>query len=224
MGLTEGLRNTFRSLCGNQPFLLDACAFHYMDQPAGDSAPGPQALEAKITPELRSYFLQLEEILKGGAKLEKLCQVVVGPQLDVTPDDVAWLIGYGLLIEDCDGRLSPFSESLRQYVRHVSRHIQIEPLWDETEIALRCAIARRLEALYEEGWVEFLRRAKPVLVSRCESKMEAEHRNFGPNSSTDLLDYTIPDELWTRWPWIGNKLEPRFLEDQNRRGRRASKR
>ncbi len=198
VALEAAERQEVLALCGGNPYLLDRVAFHAWEHVAqGERI--DSAWIRDIGGELvRDYLPQVSTILQDGPMLSKAVQVVVGPQWDVTREDVSALCELGVLREEEQGELRCFSRTFEDHLRLVGRDIDIWPLWRDTERALREVLERHLEQLYGSDWPDGLVRAHPnrrSMIEECQKKREREAESFG-GAPASLLAYTYPMQLY----------------------------
>ena len=161
----------------------------------------------------REYHQQVTEVLEDGPMLSKAIQVIVGPQWDVTAEDVAALCELGVL-RDEDGILRGFSRAFEDHLRIMGRSIHIWPLWRDTERALRDVLERNLEGNFGPMWPNALGKARPKLkpmIDECRKLRDAEQQKFGlHNAEPSLLSYSYPMDLYkimsADWANLGEPL------------------
>jgi hypothetical protein len=161
---------------------------------------------------IREYFDQVITVLRDGSMMNKLTQVVAGPQWNLGPDDVAQLIDYGVLLQS-GRRLAPFSEAFGEYVRFVEHSVEIWPLWRDTERTLREALDTLLIGTFGEAWSSQIKRARPnltKLVQVWEEKQQKEQSRFGASAVSGLLAYAYPFDLYqlmaADWAQLGEPI------------------
>ena len=195
LGDTE--RRDVLALCGGNPYLLEGIAFfawEHVEQGERIDSEWIRTIGGKL---VRDYLLQVTTILQDGPMLSKVVQVVVGPQWDVTTEDVAALCELGVLYEE-QGELSGFSRTFEDHLRLVGRDIDIWPLWRDTERALREVLERNLEQVHGSDWPKRLAKARPKLrpmIEKCQAAREQERKQFG-QASASILAYTYPMQLY----------------------------
>ena len=160
-------REEVLALCGGNPYLLDGFAFHAWERADQGERIDSEWIQAIGGELVRDYLPQVSTILQDGPMLSKAVQVVVGPQWDVTTDDLAALHELGVLREE-QGELRGFSRTFEDHLRLVGREIDIWPLWRDTERALRDVLERHLDLVYGSDWPDRLVKARPKLGSIIE--------------------------------------------------------
>ena len=210
-------REEVLALCGGNPYLLDGFAFHAWERADQGDRIDSEWIRAIGGELVRDYLPQVSTILQDGPMLSKAVQVVVGPQWDVTTDDLAALHELGVLREE-QGELRGFSRTFEDHLRLVARDIDIWPLWRDTERALRDVLEHHLGLVYGPDWPDRLVKSRPKLGSRIEDwrkNRERERSLFGRASS--LLAYTYPMDLYalmaSDWPHLGEPLLGRNKQD-----------
>lgn len=197
VALGEAERRDVLALCGGNPYLLEGIAFHAWERVEQGGRIDSEWLRTTGGELVRDYLLQVMTILRDGPMLSKAVQVLVGPQWDVTTEDVAALCELGVLYED-DGELRGFSRAFEDHLRVVGREIDIWPLWRETERALREVLERNLEQLYGSRWPDGLAKARSKFRPKIEEwrkQRDRERRTIG-RASASLLAYTYPADLF----------------------------
>lgn len=145
--------------------------------------------------------------------LSKLVQVLVGPQWDVTQEDVTALREIGALREE-DGVLHGFSPAFEDHLRVVDLGIDTWSLWRDTERVLRDVLERNLESKFGPEWPVALGKAHGRLgpvIEECRKKRNREQQKFGfSNAESSLLSYSYPTELYqimaSDWTHLGEPL------------------
>ena len=149
--------------------------------------------------------------------LSKLLQVVVGPQWDVTKEDVDALCEIGLLQKEEDGGLHGFSREFEEHLEVVSRNVDIWPLWRDTERAIRDFLENNLMTKFGTEWPIRLTQARPNLgkvIGECQNKQDKERqkkeRRLYSGEISPLLYYSYPMDLFqimaADWMSLGEPL------------------
>jgi len=192
-------RDEVVSLCGGHPFLLDAFGYHAWERVDQELRVEINWIGATCGRLVRDYLQQVSTILGDGPMLSKAVQVLVGPQWDVTSDDVDALRDLGVVLQDENGALRGFSRAFEDHLRLVERSIDIWPLWRDTERVLREVLERQLEKTFGGAWPDALVKARPKverLIEACQEKRGREQKSFGARAAPSLLAYTYPMDLY----------------------------
>ena len=190
-------RREVLALCGGNPYLLDGIAFHAWERVKQGERIDSEWIRNIGGDLVRDYLPQVSTILQDGPMLSKAVQVLVGPQWDVTTEDIAALCELGVLHEE-DGELRGFSRTFEDHLRLLGRDIDIWPLWRDTERALREVLERRLEQIHGSDWPNRLVKSRPKLrqmIEEGQERREKERSTFG-RASASLLAYTYPADLF----------------------------
>jgi len=211
--IPEGGRAEIVSVCGGHPFLLDALgyeAWELVDQGGQVELPWITATCDRL---VRGYLQQVSSVLGDSPMLSKAVQVLVGPQWDVTKDDVDALCDLGVILQDEKGGLRGFSRAFEDHLSVMERCIDIWPLWRDTERALRDVLESGLQQAFGAAWPEALVKARPKLksvIDGCIEKQEREQKRFGASAAQSLLAYTYPMDLYqlmgADWGKLGEPL------------------
>lgn len=211
--LGEAERREVLTLTGGHPYLLDAFGYHAWEQFDHRREIGVEQIESICGNLAREYHDQATEVLGDGPMLSKLVQVLVGPQWDVTREDVSALCEIGVLREEC-GILRGYSSAFEDHLRIVELGIDIWSLWRDTERALRDVLEGSLKGKFGVEWPTALGRAHPKLESKideCRRKRDRERLKFGfGKGDPSLLSYSYPSDLYqimgTDWASLGEPL------------------
>ena len=200
-------------LCGHHPFLLDAFAYHAWQTASLGYCLEVDWVRRTMKSIVRDYYHQVVTVLKDVGMLEKLVQVLVGPQWDILPGDVDAMIEYGVICAGNTQRLHSFSEGFADYLGFVEGCTNLWPLWCDTERLLRDAIATLLQERFGEDWKEEIKKSRPKLrglIEGCEAKLAKEKARFGERAASSVLAYTYPMDLFqimaADWPALAEPL------------------
>ena len=205
VGLGEAERTEVLAVCGGHPYLLDALGYHAWEHVERGGEVSVGWVEKECATLAREYFEQIstvlsEAVLSDGTMLSKAVQVFVGPQWDVTAQDVDALRELGVLLTDGEDRLRGFSRSFEDHLRVVERAIDLWPLWRETERALREYLDRRLRGRFGTDWPEVTGQGQTSAfkkrIAHWQEEREKEKRRFGDRAESSLLAYTYPMQLY----------------------------
>ncbi|MFF3556370.1 ATP-binding protein [Streptomyces tsukubensis] len=163
--------------------------------------------------EFQYYYRDLQELLRADGRLRALLEVVLGPQLVVTPDDALVLVQQGLVRVE-DGAYRAFSEDFQQFLTLIGRKLDHWDSWMTVERRVRDLVESVFEERYGSDWPDRLREVRPKLVAmldQCEELRAREQRSFGARGSTRLLDFTYPRDLYdlmaSHWDLFGPLLK-----------------
>lgn len=211
--LDEAERSEVLALAGGHPYLLDAFAYYAWEHVKHGGDINVDWIGAVFTEKVREYFQQVSTILEDGPMLSKVIQVLLGPQWDITDQDVDALREFGILYEE-NCALRGFSASFEGYLRILERNVDLWPLWRDTERALRGGLERRLERTYGSAWPNAVGKSQPKLkpvIEACQEKRSREQSRFSPrNAESSLLAYGYPMDLYklmgANWASLGEPL------------------
>ena len=213
--LTEAERREVLTLTGGHPYLLDAFGFRAWEQVRQGGRIDIEWIDAAYGSLGREYFQQVAAVLEDGPMLSKAVQVFVGPQWDVSPEDVEALCELGIALRDEDETLRGFSRLFEEHLRFVECGVDVWTLWRDTERALRDFLERSLREAYGgPDWPSALVRARPKFGSKIEDwkkNRAKERQRFGvQNVDPSLLAYSYPWNLYelmrVDWPRLGEPL------------------
>jgi len=209
----EETRQEIAAVCGHHPYLLDAYAYHAWQACSERQELTLGWFQATMRAIVRDYYQQVVTILRDTSALGKFVQVMLGPQWNVTADDVDAMVDYGLLGTESPGKLRSFSSGFDEYVRFVEGSVEMWPLWRDTERVLREGLERALSQRFGDEWVREVKNARPKLrglIEGCEQLMAKEQARFGVRASSSLLAYTYPMDLFNLmaadWSALGEPL------------------
>ncbi len=213
VSLNDGERAKVLAFCGGHPYLLDAFGYHAWDHVEQGGPIDIRWIEAICEMLVREYFQQLSTVLEDGPMLSKAVQVIIGPQWDVTTEDVDALCELGIVSHDERGAPRGFSRAFEEHLSVFERSIDIWSLWRNTERVLREFLDDRLEYTFGADWSDALVKARPNLgnlIASCREKQARERERFGDLAEPSLLAYTYPMELYTlmgvNWKRLGEPL------------------
>ncbi|MFI2432795.1 ATP-binding protein [Streptomyces sp. NPDC018693] len=203
-------------LTGGHPYLASVL----LDRVCSAARGGPvrlldeiEKLAQALPTEFQYYYRDLEELLRADGRLRALLEVVLGPQLVVTPDDAQVLLQQGL-VRVRDGEYRAFSDDFQQYLTLVGRKLGHWDNWMTVERRIRDLVETVFEERYGTDWPAELRRVRPKLVpmlDHCEELRAREVRAFGARGSTRVLDFTYPRDLFdlmaSHWDLFGKLLK-----------------
>ena len=120
--LDEAERSEVLALAGGHPYLLDAFAYYAWEHVKQGGDISVDWIRAIFAKKVREYHQQVSTILEDGPMLSKVIQVLLGPQWDITEQDVDALREFGVLHEE-NGAPRGFSASFEAYLRYVCRAV-----------------------------------------------------------------------------------------------------
>lgn len=210
--LSEECMNAVELWCGRNPFLLDVFSFKAWEAIRRDVELNREWVADVMKEEAARYYKQVVTVLQDGDALRKVQQVVVGPQWDISAEDLRTLCEYGILVET-GGGVKGFCEGFEDFLAFIRKDVEIWPLWSETEGGLRSYLEERLIERFGDHWVPSLKAAQPKLapiLNTCECNAEKERKKYGAHASTCLLDYSYPLDLYrimcADWMALGGPL------------------
>lgn len=205
-------REDVLELCGRNPYLLDCFAYHAWERLASGEGIQLDWLREVCSGLFSQYVKQVVTVLDDGYMLSKAIQVLVGPQWNVTSDDVLALRDLGVV----QGDRSVLPKVFEQQLSRVARTTDVWPLWSQTERAIRSVLESELKLAYGTRWPDELGKARPHLkavIDRCREMRNRDRRHLVSSESLPcLLAYTYPAELfdvmcvdWQRFgkPFLG---------------------
>ena len=211
--LGDAERSEVVALCGGHPYLLDAFAFHAWEDTKRGKEVDVDWIGRRAGTIVLEYVRQMSTILGDGPMLSKAVQVLVGPQWDVTREDVDALCELGVLLQDDTAGLRGFSRTVEDHLRFVGLDDDVWGLWHDTERALRTVLERQLSQKFGISWPDALCRARPRLrsmIEDCQERLDMERTRFGDRAAASLLAYTYPQQLYdlmcVDWPSLGAPL------------------
>ena len=188
---------------GGQPFLSSALLSMLHERWAFSGLPSAEHLDEHCRDAVATcgqlavdYYKSTLELLREENRLDKLLEVLFGPQETVGPLDAERMAREGIIKQSADG-WAAFSENFSQYLLllEVTRTSDNWLLWHQTETGLRATLTSALEQAYGKTWRTTLADSQFRLIRECEKRQERD-RAFGEVIDDDsLLDYTHPREL-----------------------------
>lgn len=212
----ESLVLRLRELTGGHPYLASVLLDRICTVHDRGPLPPPDQIETLTGPmpmEFQYYYRDLEELLRADGRLQALLEIVLGPQVTVTPHDAQSLLQQGLIRIQGDA-YHAFSDHFGQYLTLIGRNAGHWSSWMDVESGIRDLVESTYEEAYGPDWLEELRRARPKLctiLDRCDELRARELRTFGTRASTRLLDFTYPRDLYdlmvAHWDLFGKILK-----------------
>ena len=220
------LREKVTFYCGGHPYLLELLGYEVVELFRKEQVVDIDEAARRSMPAFLSQYDRMRELLREEGNLDKILQILVGPVVDVKWTDVENLLKYGFIKQDEQGTFTAFSEHFQTYLEIIERHFNWDlwPVWRRTEKALRHLITRMLREKYGDNWIETLEKAKPKLKTifdRCREAQEKEARVYGNRASSNLIDFTYPQELFTIIFAEWHVFKETFGQDKNYWGQRS---
>jgi hypothetical protein len=186
--------------CGGHPFLLAFLGFEIVELYRADQSTGNiDVIFNKIHLSVSEYYEQLIDLLKEDNTFEKMLQILFGPMLNVTDDDIKELRDvYGLLEEvslpEGDKGLLAFSQHFQEYLSNIGRKIDFWPLWVNLETTMREVISKVMENKFGNTWLTELENTFPThfigdVATAKEGAIAKRNKAKEDNKSNNLLDY-----------------------------------
>jgi len=196
------LRERVAFYCDGHPYLLELLGYEVVELFREEQVVDVDRAARRSLPSFLSQYDRMIELLREEGNLDKILQVLVGPVVDVKWTDVENLLKYGFIKQGEQGTYTAFSEHFQAYIELVERQFDWDlwPIWRETEKALRQLITRIMVEKYGQNWIEALEKAKSHLkravFDRCREAREKEKRVYGNRASSNLIDFTYPQDLF----------------------------
>lgn len=178
--------------CGGHPYLLASLGFEVVETfKKGVEILDIDNIFSKIRLSFGEYYEQLLDLLKEDKTFEKMLQILFGPIINVTEDDIEELKDtYGLLTEialpNNDKGLIAFSQHFQGYLQNVGRKIDFWHLWTGLEIAVRELITQIQKKKHQDNWLAVLKSRHQDMFNKAE-KIRDEARESYKNEN--LLYY-----------------------------------
>ena len=220
------LREKIAFYCGGHPYLLELLGYEVVALFQEKQVIDIDRAARRSMPAFLSQYDRMKELLREEGKLDKILQVLFGPVVDVKWTDVEILLKYGFIKEDGQGTYIAFSDHFQTYLEIIERQFDWDlwPTWRQTEKALRHLIARTLREKYGNNWIEILKKAKPnlrAIFDRCREAQAKEAKVYGSRVSTNLIDFTYPQDLFSIIFAEWNVFKDVLGQDKNYWGQRA---
>lgn len=196
-------RARIASYCGRHPYLLGCLGYRIVSQYRETSSLNIDLAAQQVRSTFVGHFDRMVRLLSEEQKYDKLLQILFGPVINVSKDDIDDMVRYGVIQSTGNGIYDAFSLHFRGYLQLISRKedvpVDLWAIWRDTEIALRKAIKSKYEEKYGENWISALEKAqiklKPIF-DRCREAQSKELSSFGIQASSNLLDFTYPGDLF----------------------------
>lgn len=213
VSMDAACRDAVQVTCGSIPYLLDCFAFHAWERVWSGKLIEIDWVRHKCHELARRYVDHVVPILQDSSLLSKAMQILIGPQRDVTSEDIRSLEELGVVRED-GGCIVPCLPALVDHLRSVAQEIEIWPLLGQAERALRSGLEFELESAYGSDWAGRLVRSRPKLgelILGCQERFQRDDpRATTGGSSKGLLKYAYPMDLYSimcvDWKLFGRPL------------------
>lgn len=180
--VTDALKEKIDLYCGRHPYLLELLGYELVETFLQTGKEVDVDIAVLNTRDVFiNYVKYLKEELSAYGLLSKLFRVVVGPPVNITPDEEQDLLLYGLIKPNLnkmpnENGVVPdylaFCHHLQTYLNFVDLDDDMMSLWTKTEQTLRCAIADLLEKAYGSHWFEELEKRYPDISKRSTKTAE----------------------------------------------------
>jgi len=197
------LREKIAFYCGGHPYLLELLGYEVVELFREEQVVDIDKAARRSMHAFLNQYDRMRELLREEGNLDKILQILVGPVVDVKWTDVENLLKYGFIKQDEQGTYTAFSEHFQTYLEIIERQFDWDlwPAWRQTEKALRQLITRIMRRKYGENWIEALEKAKShlkrTIFDRCREAQAKEERVYGNRASSNLIDFTYPQDLFT---------------------------
>ncbi len=220
------LREKISFYCGGHPYLLELLGYEVVELFREEQVVDIDKAARRSMPAFLSHYDRMRELLREEGNFDKILQILVGPVVDVKWTNVETLLKYGFIKQDEQGTYTAFSEHFQTYLEIIERQFDWDlwPVWRQTERALRHLITRMLREKYGDNWIETLEKAKPKLKTifdHCRQAQAREARVYGNRASSNLIDFTYPQDLFTIIFAEWHVFKEIFGQDKNYWGQRA---
>ncbi len=185
--------------CGGHPYLLETLGYELVESFREYGYLDVNQVVQRIQSSFLDQYDRMRDLLEEDDTLGKLLQILFGPVVDVQQTDIEEFVRYGLLQKTEQGNYAAFSEHFQTYLKVVSRHTELWPIWSEAELALRQLITTKMLEQYGEQWITRLAKARPNLhriFENCRKTRDREIKAFSGRASQNLIDFTNPADLF----------------------------
>jgi hypothetical protein len=143
--------------CGNHPYLLAILGFEIFESIKTKTLLDIHSIFKKVQLNFTDYYEQLVGLLREDGTFSKLLQILLGPQINVKPNDIDELLQYGLIYKG-ETYFFAYSSHFQGYLKIIERDERIESdtwkLLSETEIMLRKFITSTFIHKFGDNWEE----------------------------------------------------------------------
>ncbi len=185
--------------CGGHPYLLETMGYELVESFREHRSIDVDQVAQRIQGSFLDQYDRMTDLLDEDGTLRKLLQIFFGPVVDVQQTDIDEFMRYGVIKKTRQGNYIAFSEHFQTYLKVISRHTELWPIWSEAELALRQLITTEMLEQYGEQWITKLERARPNLkriFDSCRQARDRETKAFSGRASQNLVDFTNPADLF----------------------------
>lgn len=237
---SEAQRRLTLQVAGYHPYCLQMTCFHLFDWREQGILPddaSEQWVIERLRSGFRSFFDLLRSRLERTGLFDVLLKIVYGVPSTTDAHQVEELVDLGYIIhrEDKGDGFQPFSPALDCYLKAWGRTVELWPLMEQTELALRRLVETRYRVRFGDRWLDEIRKKNPGrpsqgdhpamlgMVESWEYNRDKEDRNpFAVvDGSTNLIDFSYIGDLkqligqqWAQFqdifPWRKRDLDERL--------------
>ncbi len=208
--LDDSQKQCIEYYCGGHPYLLASLGFQIVEAFKEGEEINVDAIFKKTQLQFSDYYEQLIFLLREDRAFIKLLQILFGPKLMVTRDDIGKLLIYGL-IKKGEKFFAGFSQHFHSYLKLKEREEKIEietwKLISHAEKGLRQLILKVFTEKFGENWedsylnkYDSIPQKKKRLNEIFEMLKNAQQRDFEEygdlSLSLTLLDQTYIHQLF----------------------------
>ncbi len=224
-------KNQIEDYSNGHPFLLGMLGYKIFENFNNTNKINVSKAIQNVEQSTLNHYEHLIRILDEEEKLDKLLQILFGPVLDVKKMDINNLLKCNIIKElnvksennfqnfNKRAIYSGYSEHFNRFLYIIQREVDLWPIFSQTEKELRNLISSLLLEFYSNNWVKNIEKDHNQLVELfnvARANQEKEKKSFGERASTNILDFTYPDDLFaiisTKWK---NIFENVFKKDRN---------
>lgn len=211
ISLTQEQKEKILYYCGGHPYLLASLGFEIVEYYKQNNSLLDVNIEnifSKIRLHFLEYYEQLIDLLKEDKTFEKMLQILFGPMINVTDDDIKELRDtYGLLKDlhllGGDKGLIAFSQHFQEYLQNLGRKVDFWSLWTNLETSLRGLITKVFQEKHQEEWQNQLIAFFPIFFNGLETDekkidgaIQKREKSKDDYKSDNLLDYLDAQPLF----------------------------
>jgi hypothetical protein len=192
LDLSDEQKSRIQYYCGRHPYLLAALGYEIVEDFKKEKEIFIDAIfSSRVELNFLQYYEQLVELLKEDGTFDKLLQILFGPYLNVSEDDIKELKNYYGLIEefdlaDNDKGLRAFSMHFQDYLRNLGKDVNFWSLWTDLEVTLREVIFVVMKTKHQENWLSVLQSRHVDFFQKAEELRKTARED---HKSDNLLDY-----------------------------------